>query len=467
MSKLCVPLERGILTTLVGSSYFPAAIKHYDSNNSDWVPYFQLRHGDFSGNKFLHTVTGGSNKIVFPHGFEHLEYLNYQNNGIKSTHHALFQNMPSLKTLLLSYNNFGLNLSNLNVREIKNLAVLDLSYNGISHIPVDYFAGDSSLRQLNLTGNKISQFNVDLGTLVHLELLNLSHNSIKTLSRSMRDALDGLGKQLTVVLTGNLLSCGCKKLSFIDWLMTTDVHIQDLNNLSCLVSTQGIYNLGTLDLEGLKRRCSGNTRLIIIWVTSTFVVTITFVLLVTTYCKRWKLMYWWYITRKGWQHLTSSTDSTQYEYDAFVAYDYRDFHWVRNELLVEMEDQRDFKLCIHHRDFPGGDILEEIIVESIHKSRKTILLLTPRFVKSRWCEFEYRIARNQLFDHGRDIIVAVILKPLPPGSVNGSLYHLLKDKLYLEWVENDEVAKQLFWRKLSDALNSKSRTHKSYQTFSA
>ncbi|ELU13515.1 hypothetical protein CAPTEDRAFT_140283 [Capitella teleta] len=170
------------------------------------------------------------------------------------------------------------------------------------------------------------------------------------------------------------------------------------------------------------------------------------------YCKRWKIRYWWHITKKGWQRLSSSADTTEYEYDAFVSYDFKDFPWVKHELMVELEQKRNFKLCVPHRDFPGGEVLEEIIVDRIHKSRKTILLLTPEFVKSHWCEFEFRMARSQLFDSGNDVIVAVILKPLPSGCVSGSLYQVLKKKLYLEWVEDNVDAKDLFWAKLSDAL---------------
>ncbi|ELU02346.1 hypothetical protein CAPTEDRAFT_106792, partial [Capitella teleta] len=36
----------------------------------------------------------------------------------------------------------------------------------------------------------------------------------------------------------------------------------------------------------------------------------------------------------------------------------------------------------------------EIIVDRTHKSRKTILLLTPAFVKSNWCEFQFSMAHS-------------------------------------------------------------------------
>ncbi|ELT87653.1 hypothetical protein CAPTEDRAFT_39731, partial [Capitella teleta] len=139
-------------------------------------------------------------------------------------------------------------------------------------------------------------------------------------------------------------------------------------------------------------------------------------------------------------------------YDAFVAYDYDDYSWVRHNLLPELEQERGYKLCIHHRDFPAGEILEEIIVDRIRKSRKTILVLTAKFVRSQWCDFEMSMARSEMFESGRDIIIAVILKPLPFNCINKTLHNILKTKLYLEWVQEDHHAKELFWTKLDDAL---------------
>jgi hypothetical protein len=167
------------------------------------------------------------------------------------------------------------------------------------------------------------------------------------------------------------------------------------------------------------------------------------------YCKRWRLRYWWYLLNKLW-HREIEVDN--YDYDAFVAYDYEDFQWVQHHLLPELEEKRGLRLCIHHRDFPGGEYLEEIIVDCIHRSRKVVLLLTPKFVRSRWCEFEFSIARNRLFESGVDVIVPVILQPLPAACVNGRLLQVLKKRLYLEWVDNNSIAQNLFWHKLADGI---------------
>jgi hypothetical protein len=120
-----------------------------------------------------------------------------------------------------------------------------------------------------------------------------------------------------------------------------------------------------------------------------------------------------------------------------------------------METKRGFKLCVYHRDFLAGFNLEDIIVDRISKSRKTIFLLTPRFIEGEWFKFEFSMARNQLFRDGRDVIIAVILRPLPGRGINRRLRNLLQQKLYLEWNENNADAQKLFWRKLGDTLANK------------
>jgi hypothetical protein len=108
--------------------------------------------------------------------------------------------------------------------------------------------------------------------------------------------------------------------------------------------------------------------------------------------------------------------------------------------------------------FTPGSILEECIVDAIQRSRKTLLILSPEFVRSHWCNFEMSMARNKLFRSGQDVIVAVILRPLPLGSVSGRLYAILKTRLYIEWHPSSKDAQQLFWQKLVDAFGGEPGT---------
>ncbi|ELT95709.1 hypothetical protein CAPTEDRAFT_77876, partial [Capitella teleta] len=170
------------------------------------------------------------------------------------------------------------------------------------------------------------------------------------------------------------------------------------------------------------------------------------------YRQRYRIMNWWYALKRMMH--SQQDDDYPYTFDAFVAHDYDDFDWISQHLIPQLEVKHGLRLCIGERDFLPGGILEEVIVENIQNSRKTLLLLTPKFIQSNWCDFELAMSRNKLFATGKDVVVAVILKPLPMGSINGKVYNVLKTRLYLEWKPHDVYAQKLFWRKLVNTLRN-------------
>ena len=92
--------------------------------------------------------------------------------------------------------------------------------------------------------------------------------------------------------------------------------------------------------------------------------------------------------------------------------------------------------------------------ESVLNSRKTILVLTPSFVRSYWCDYELQMARMRCFEEGRDIIIVIILKPVAASNMNHTLRTLVKTVTYLEWPDND-IDRNVFWEKLRRSLHKK------------
>ena len=78
---------------------------------------------------------------------------------------------------------------------------------------------------------------------------------------------------------------------------------------------------------------------------------------------------------------------TEYEYDVFISYSSRDKDWVRGELLKRIE-QAGLKAFIDFRDFKGGAFSIKEMERGVLKCRKTLLVLTPDYVKSGWCMIE-------------------------------------------------------------------------------
>ncbi len=151
----------------------------------------------------------------------------------------------------------------------------------------------------------------------------------------------------------------------------------------------------------------------------------------------------------------ASSGQRQHVYDAFVAYSTHgeERSWVHLTLREKLEDEYGFKLCIHYLDFKLGRAIDECIVEAINKSRKTILVLSPEFLRSGWCQFEVRMAAEKLIEERRDTFVVVIFRSLDePGTrIPKKLVQLLEKKIYAEWTQ-DPAGQKLFWDRLTHAL---------------
>src|SRR4051812_28208191 len=75
------------------------------------------------------------------------------------------------------------------------------------------------------------------------------------------------------------------------------------------------------------------------------------------------------------------------EYDVFISYSSQDKVWVRGELLQKLE-AAGLKVFIDFRDFEIGAPSLTEMERGVEKSRKTLLVLSPAYLKSEWTEFE-------------------------------------------------------------------------------
>ena len=101
---------------------------------------------------------------------------------------------------------------------------------------------------------------------------------------------------------------------------------------------------------------------------------------------------------------SASQPSDVYMYHAFVSYSSTDEEWVANELVKKLEQVDDgipIKLCLHERDFQIGRPISENIVLSLEQSACCILVLSEKFTKSYWCNFEAHVAHQMFQEENR------------------------------------------------------------------
>ncbi|KAK3600669.1 hypothetical protein CHS0354_029533 [Potamilus streckersoni] len=147
------------------------------------------------------------------------------------------------------------------------------------------------------------------------------------------------------------------------------------------------------------------------------------------------------------------------EYDAFVSYKSSpaDEKFVLNHLYPILEEELNFKLCIHQRDFPPGETIANNIVHAIENSRRTILVLSPAYVESEWCRMEYQKAQHEMLKLKHRIIPIMFENITGIRNMDKNLRSILNSVTYVEWPGEDSDSKKYdkFWKKIRLSLPKK------------
>ncbi|HEY0782221.1 MAG TPA: toll/interleukin-1 receptor domain-containing protein [Thermoanaerobaculia bacterium] len=128
--------------------------------------------------------------------------------------------------------------------------------------------------------------------------------------------------------------------------------------------------------------------------------------------------------------------------DVFISYSSADKKWVRGVLLPRIE-KAGLKAFIDYRDFTRGAPSLKEMARGVKECRKTLLVLTPNYVASEWCDLESVMAQT-LSPANRDLRVLPLLKaPCEKPLYVGALTHID----FTDGADHD-----LAWRQLLTAL---------------
>lgn len=149
-------------------------------------------------------------------------------------------------------------------------------------------------------------------------------------------------------------------------------------------------------------------------------------------------------------------DNDDKVWDAFVSYksDGADEDFVLHKLQPVLEEQLGFRLCLHYRDFVIGAAIFENIIEAINNSRRTILVLSPRFLSSEWTRYEYQVALQEMLKKKHRIIPVILEDISEMEDVDETLKQILSSITYIKWPESEKKQKH-FWKTLQFSLPKK------------
>ncbi|XP_052085781.1 toll-like receptor 4 [Mytilus californianus] len=418
----------------------------------------ELERVDLSFNKFRSCI-GPLNNLL------KLNYLDLSSNNCPDISNVFFSGTPNIKTLMFQNNCLGVVFATREgeevFRSLKHLETINLSDNKIHYLPKLIFRSQNELKEISLKRNSIEKFQLKLNHMKSLLFLDISNNNIRNIDPDQTDELETIAKEngkFRLDLRGNPIQCTCKNIKFLKWIASTKVNLQSVSSYLCEFAneTKVLLKNPTELYKSMEKECSSSWEVILV-VSITFIIFVVILVCGLIYRYRWKLRYLFFMAKSRYKRTSNVFPDEQiYDYDAFISYEDEDQYFVHNTLLTNIERDGQFKVCVHKRDFIAGNEIAANITDAIHRSRKTVCIITQNFLNSYWCMFEFNMARMESIysRNAENVLYLIFLEQIPTKRLPLVLLELVQSRSYMEF-PNDEYGNAVFWNNLKKVLSDR------------
>ncbi|XP_061193402.1 toll-like receptor 4 [Saccostrea echinata] len=396
-------------------------------------------------------------------GVENITILDMSKNFCSKLSNDIAEHLTGLLKLKLAENSLGskfqFDMNGKILRNLRRLQHLDISFNRIQALPFLFMKNLCSLVYLDISHNLISDWNMKMGHMKKLSVLNLSQNRLGTISKQGMEELNKLFAvgNLSVDLKDNRLMCTCDNLDFLEWMLKYKAHFKNYKTYNCSNARQNSFQFHDLhvSVEKLKKDCKSYTAYYIL-VSITLSSLLSLVICIALYRNRWKIRYLRYTLlqnrRSGYLRLQTSSDN-RFLYDAFVSYTSKDREFVIKDMIQNLEQVNGFQLLIRDRSFIPGESKSLQIVRSIQESRKTVCIVSKRYLKSAWRDYELNMARVEGVEARNTLryVILILLPEVYSGGYPKKISDFLKKNCFIEYPD-DPAGYEEFWQNLSDRL---------------
>ncbi|KAK7918960.1 hypothetical protein WMY93_010244 [Mugilogobius chulae] len=341
----------------------------------------------------------------------------------------VFKGLDSLRTLKLK--NFMISTPHQNTfLYTPHLELLQIEKSLMFDPTPELFHPLQKLKTLRLLQMEIKSLNfLSKSNLTKLEKLFILYNDLKIINETDFAPLLSLKY---IALTGNPFMCECSNAGFIEWAT---------RNRQTLVDAAFEYTCaspaseeGHLLMDFNVQSCWEFTGFLC-FISSSALVLLTLLSSFIFHFLRWQLVYGFYLLQAFLYDTKKRRQGCPHIYDAFVSYNVHDEEWVYGELLPELEEVQGWRLCLHHRDFQPGKPIIENITDAIYSSRKTLCVISRRYLQSEWCSREIQMASFRLFDEKKDVLILLFLEEISSRHLSPfyRMRKLVKSRTYLSW----------------------------------
>ncbi|KAK7918959.1 hypothetical protein WMY93_010243 [Mugilogobius chulae] len=392
------------------------------------------------------------NELADDHSLNEIPSLNElsissNSEGCYAFTYPLFKGFKKLEVVLLDTYCCDFPYSNL---FHYNTQIVDLQFTNCREFGLEpeLFHPMREIKNLEITHSNITSMEIfTKANLTKVEKLILKNNELTFVNVTVFDALPSL-KYLD--LSGNPFVCECSNADFIVWaIQNQQVQVVNAFRYTCASPAS---EEGHLLMDFNVQSCWEFTGFFC-FMSSSALVLLTLLCSFIFHFLQWQLVYGFYLLQAFLYDTKKRRQGCPHIYDAFVSYNVDDEEWVYGELLPELEEVQGWRLCLHHRDFQPGKPIIENITDAIYSSRKTLCVISRRYLQSEWCSREIQMASFRLFDEKKDVLVLLFLEEISSHQLTPfyRMRKLVKSRTYLSWTQAWSH-KGLFWENVRRAL---------------
>ncbi|PVD39143.1 hypothetical protein C0Q70_01771 [Pomacea canaliculata] len=388
----------------------------------------------------------------------------FSRNGVDmsspSVHEKAFGGCSQVRLLYWDYNNFGL-AGDARYHALfepleKSMKTLFLGYNQIKSITPNTFARLKHLTKLYLYGNDFTFIrDGTFDQIKYLQVLSMNKNRLSVVSQNAFGNKTR-SRLKTIDLSDNPYICSCELAWFQQWFISNPKQFGDYNHAGYQCSNMVNTSLYTFYIN--EQACLIGHDAAAFTMATIIIVFFVLTLIAVFFRFRWHLRLYMY----EWFHHRSSQGRQlrDFTYDIFVGYAAEDKKWVMQELLPVVEGQWNLRACVHERDFVPGKHIVDNIADCVQDSRKILMVFSPDYARSEWCQFELKYCQCSVMDRD-EVLVLVLLHEMESRDMTSAMFAVLQTTTYIEWANGDDACNS-FWNRLGLALNDAIRDRNSF-----
>ncbi|XP_060602297.1 slit homolog 1 protein-like [Ruditapes philippinarum] len=282
---------------------------------------------------------------------------------------------------------------------------------------------------------------VDMIKDASFDALFLNDNRLKTIPRSFKNL--NFSKGQVLALDGNPFICDCHSHWMKTWLRSNKKHILRRNNTRC--ATGPGKGKPIHEVPDNLFICESFTNIDELL---SVIGSITFLALL--------LVILWYKSKSIQVFMISHFDICKYccrkrkhrqlLYDIFIPHSCEDDDVIKPIVDYLENHHPPYRVCIGEKNFKPGKTISENILDAIESSQTTLLAISNNFIRSTWCNMEFREAHMRFLKDRNINMLLIVLEELDNNLIGKELKIYMETHVYIMYRDTQ------FWAKLLQSL---------------